>query len=137
LEPRELFHNDRIIVGTNTSFIFKYPGKESESPNAEKIKDIEIDWEYAQTELVDTMNKEKKLKIDEMEKERKKDGKLFRKLVHLLVESKIKNIEEKFQSEKSENETMIQKQKEEYEKKIRELEQRMKKVISVKILKNI
>jgi hypothetical protein len=69
-----LFHNDRIIFGTNTVFIFKYHAKENESPNAEKIKDAEIDWEYAQTELIDTMNKEKKIKLDEAERERRKEG---------------------------------------------------------------
>jgi flagellar biosynthesis GTPase FlhF len=111
-EERELFNNDRIIFGTNSTFIFKNPGFESE----EQVKDSDIDWEYAQTELVDTMNKEKKINLDEGNKERQKE-----------VEEKIKSIEEEYQKGKNETETTIKKQRDEFERKIQELENRNKK----------
>ena len=70
----KIYHNDRIIFGTNSIFVLKDHEKENESPNKDKIKVSEIDWEFAQTELVDTMNKEKKIKLEEMSKEREKEG---------------------------------------------------------------
>lgn len=54
--------------------MLKYLGKEDISPNAQKIKDHDIDWEFAQTELIDTIDREKKLKLEEMESIRQKEG---------------------------------------------------------------
>jgi len=73
-EKRELNHNDRIIIGTNSTFLLKLPGHEDESPNAEKLKDEQIDWEFAQSELIASMDEEKKIKLDEITKEREKEG---------------------------------------------------------------
>lgn len=70
----ELAHNDRIIIGTNTTFLVKYPGNEDESPNANRINDTEVDWEFAQTELVEALNKDSKIKLDEGDKEREIEG---------------------------------------------------------------
>ena len=70
----ELFHNDRIIVGTNAIFLLKYPGREEISPNAQKVKDHDIDWEYAQAELIDVIDDETKAKMDELESLRQKEG---------------------------------------------------------------
>ena len=52
----------------------KFPGKEDVSPNMGKVKDEEIDWEYAQTELIDVMNQEKRLITAEADKLREKEG---------------------------------------------------------------
>lgn len=114
----ELFHNDRIIVGTNAIFLFKYPAKQDISPNNQKIKTQELDWEFAQAELIATMDQEKKVKLDEMEGVRQKE-----------VEQKIQQIEEKFQMEKKQNEDSISRQKEEYDRKLKELEEKMKRAI--------
>ena len=50
----------------------KYPGKEDESPN--KLNETEVDWEFAQTELVEALNKDTKIKLEEGDKEREKEG---------------------------------------------------------------
>ena len=70
----ELFHNDRIIIGTNAIFLMKYPGKEDISPNLQKVKENDLDWEFAQAELIDTMDREKKIRLEELEKSRKREG---------------------------------------------------------------
>ena len=70
-----MFHNDRIIIGTNAIFLLKYHGKEDVSPNTQKIKDQELDWEFAQAELIDTIDREKKSKLEQLESLRKKEGK--------------------------------------------------------------
>ena len=49
-------------------------------------------------------------------------------MVMLLVEEKIKEIEDKYQSEKRENEDLITKQKSDFENKLKELEINMKRV---------
>jgi len=115
-EKKELNHNDRIIIGTNSTFLLKLPGHEDESPNADKLRDEQLDWEFAQSELIALMDEEKKLKLDELAKEREKE-----------VESKIKEIENQYQLQKSQNDNNINKQKEEYEKRLLELEEQMKK----------
>lgn len=43
---------DRIIIGTSTVFLFKYPGHESE------LKEHDIDFEFAMQEKIDTTKKE-------------------------------------------------------------------------------
>lgn len=116
----ELFHNDRIIIGTNAIFLFKYPGKEDVSRNGQKINAQELDWEFAQAELIATMDQEKKIQMQELEGIRQKE-----------VEQKISEIEDKFQQEKKLNDDAIKKQKEEYDRKLQELEEKMKKVIFV------
>ena len=72
---KNLYHNDRIIFGTNSIFLFKNPGKEKESPNT-NLNENDIDWEFAQKELVDTMNKLKKIQIEHSEKERQGESML-------------------------------------------------------------
>lgn len=116
----ELFHNDRIIVGTNAIFLFKYPGKEDLSSNGQKLNAQELDWEFAQAELIATMDQEKKIQMQELETTRQKE-----------VEQKILEIEDKFQQEKKLNDDTIQKQKEDYDRKLQELEEKMKKVIVI------
>jgi len=73
VQKRKLRHNDRIIFGTNSIFLFKNPGRESESADT-GLQDNEIDWEFAQKELVDTMNKLKKMQIEQSEKERQAES---------------------------------------------------------------
>jgi len=114
-EEKELFHNDRVVVGVGSVFVFKHPGKENISPNATLVKEEEIDWEYAQAELVATMDQEKKKKMKESEQLHEKE-----------VKEKIRLIEEKYQREKHEKEASIIRQKHEYEKKIQELENTMR-----------
>lgn len=43
----KIHHNDRIIFGSNSIFVMKNPEKAEESPNKEKIKGQDIDWEFA------------------------------------------------------------------------------------------
>ena len=56
----KIFHNDRLIFGTGSTFLFKYPGRESES----KWNEIDIDWEFAQRELLEKSEKIKKEQLE-------------------------------------------------------------------------
>lgn len=56
------------MFGTGSAFLFKYPGKEAESKNA-SIPDNDLDWEYAQSELL-----EKTEKIRKVEKEKEAES---------------------------------------------------------------
>ncbi len=71
-EEKELFHNDRLILGTNSFFLLKYPGAELLSPN--KTKGEEFDWEFAQAELVALTYREKQQKIVEAEMQQKRES---------------------------------------------------------------
>lgn len=75
LEEREMTHNDRLIIGTNSIFVVKYQAKRDEASGLQ-AKDEQIDWEFAQTELIDVMDEEKKIKIAESEQQRAKEGEL-------------------------------------------------------------
>merc|ERR1711988_846683 len=47
----ELRHLDRIIFGTSSVFIFKFPGHEDET-NTPGFKDTDVDWDMCQQELI-------------------------------------------------------------------------------------
>ena len=57
---KELFHNDRIIFGTNSIFLIKIPYMAITYSEG-----VEIDWEFAQKEVMSKENK-----IIHMENER-------------------------------------------------------------------
>jgi len=90
VQKNSIQHNDRIIFGTNSIFLFKNPGKETQSADT-NLQNSDIDWEFAQKELVDTMNKLKKTQIEENEKERQAE-----------MEVKIKQVQEVYKKEKEE-----------------------------------
>jgi hypothetical protein len=48
--------------------LFKYPDRASDSPN-DQIKEEALDYEYAQSELHETISKENKIKIEDNAKE--------------------------------------------------------------------
>jgi hypothetical protein len=114
LQKKQIFHHDRLIIGTNSIFLFKYPGRETESPNA-TVDENDIDWEFAQKEISSTMNKLKKMQNEQSEKEREVE-----------VLSKIKEVEDTFKKQQEQKEELFMKQKEEFERKIKELEVKRK-----------
>ena len=67
---QELHHNDRLIFGTNTAFLVKIPGEnmiEQEVP-------MELDWEFAQKELMSKLEKNKKLEFEQYEQAKSQEG---------------------------------------------------------------
>ena len=67
----ELHHNDRLIFGTNTVFLVKLPGKEEQG---EQDLPMELDWDFAQKELMSKLEKNKKLEFEEYEKAKSQEG---------------------------------------------------------------
>ena len=70
-----MFHNDRLVIGVGSVFVFKNPGKEELSPHP--VHDEEIDWEYAQAELIATMDQENKKKTREAEQQQERESTTF------------------------------------------------------------
>lgn len=64
-------HNDRLIFGTNSIYLVKIPDQaenvDSELPN-------ELDWEFAQKELLSNIEKTKKIEFEHLEKIRELEG---------------------------------------------------------------
>ena len=97
-----LKNRDRIIFGTNTIMIFmeKSDGKDI----------FEIDWEMAQTEFQQELEKQKKVEEEENEKKKKEE-----------YESLKQKLETKYNQDKEEIETKMNKQLKEYQEKINEM----------------
>ena len=72
----ELKHNDRLIFGTNTIYLVKIPNK---IEHADPDLPVEIDWEFAQKELLSKIEKSRKHEYDELEKIRQTEGKKEKK----------------------------------------------------------
>ena len=53
----ELKHNDRVIIGTQGAFLIKIPGT---APRPDTPEEYNIDWEFAQKELTNELEKFKK-----------------------------------------------------------------------------
>ena len=70
----ELHHNDRLIFGTNTVFLVKIQGKEEQG---EQDLPMELDWDFAQKELMSKLEKNKKLEFEEFEKAKSQEGLSF------------------------------------------------------------
>lgn len=69
-------HNDRIVFGTASTFLFKYPGREGEiSESKEGGATGEYDWEFAQRELLEKTEKIKKQQLELFEKEKEAESK--------------------------------------------------------------
>lgn len=60
-----------MIFGTNTVFLVKIPGKED---IGEQDLPIELDWDFAQKELMSKLEKNKKLEFEEYEKAKSQEG---------------------------------------------------------------
>ena len=97
-----LRNKDRIIFGTNTIMIYmeKSDGKDI----------FEIDWECAQTEFQQELEKQKKLEEEENEKKKKEE-----------YESLKQKLELKYNQDKEEIETKMNLQLKEYQDKINEM----------------
>ena len=97
-----LRNKDRIIFGSNTIMIFmeKSDGKDI----------FEIDWECAQTEFQQELEKQKKLEEEENEKKKKEE-----------YESLKQKLELKYNQDKEEIETKMNLQLKEYQDKINEM----------------
>lgn len=67
----ELHHNDRLIFGTNNVFLVKIPGKEDQ---CDQDLPSELDWDFAQKELMSKLEKNKKLEFEEYEKAKSQEG---------------------------------------------------------------
>jgi len=109
-ENTKLCHNDRIVFGSNVVFLFKYPGRESES----KIgPDQEIDWEFAQKE-----------KMNITEKVQKEIQEMLQKKYNEENEKKIKEVETKYQEDRKKVENEMGKLRNEYESKLKEFQEK-------------
>ena len=97
-------HNDRIIFGTGSVFVFEDPENKQDSRVPEGQ---EVDWEYATKELNDVLNKEK----DEEAKRQKEED-----------DAKLKEMQAKFEEENKVKEEEMKRQREEYEQRMRDLE---------------
>ena len=101
-EGQILNNKDRIIFGTNTIMIYmeKSDGKDI----------FEIDWESAQTEFQQEIEKQKKIEEEENEKKKKEE-----------YESLKQSLELKYNKDKKEIETKMNLQLKEYQDKINEM----------------
>ena len=90
LEKKTLDHNDRVVFGTGSAFLFKHPGKETKSRNA-KFAETDLDWEFAQSEIVDKIEKTRRIKFEQFELEKKAESNSFsfltRAKAYLLIHS--------------------------------------------------
>ncbi|EAR96121.2 kinesin motor catalytic domain protein (macronuclear) [Tetrahymena thermophila SB210] len=108
----ELYHMDRIVFGTNSTFLVIIPnGKQREGDVLPK----EIDWEFAQEEI--SKKSDKLINKNAQNKELELREETIRKL---------KEFEQQRLQEKEENEVKINEQKLIYEQKLVELEGKMK-----------
>ncbi|KAL4504232.1 hypothetical protein ABPG72_021070 [Tetrahymena utriculariae] len=108
----ELYHMDRIVFGTNSTFLVIIPnGKQRDGDVLPK----EIDWEFAQEEI--SKKSEKLINKNTQNKEQELREETLRKL---------KEFEQQRLQEKEENEVKIKEQKLIYEQKLVELEGKMK-----------
>lgn len=98
----KLGHNDRIVFGAASMFVFRVPGEKD---------DLSIDYEMAQDEVNAELKaeQEKKMEQDRLEEE-----------------AKLKEIEEKYEQQRKEEEAKQQAEREEQERKIKELEEKLK-----------
>lgn len=107
----KLNHNDRIVFGAASVFIFRLPGKD---------EDPAIDYEMAQDEVNAALKAQQEAK---MEEERKEE------------EAKLREIEEKFEKERKKAEEEQKREKEEQQARIKELEEKLKKESEVSEIK--
>ena len=101
-DGQALKNKDRIIFGTNTIMIYM------EKSDGKDIYDI--DWECAQTEFQQEMEKQKKIEEEENEKKKKEE-----------YESLKQSLELKYNKDKKEIETKMNLQLKEYQEKINEM----------------
>eukprot|EP00742_Colponemidia_sp_Colp-10_P006091 GILJ01006518.1.p1 GENE.GILJ01006518.1~~GILJ01006518.1.p1 ORF type:complete len:1181 (-),score=265.27 GILJ01006518.1:214-3756(-) len=118
--PATLYHGDRIIFGSNSVFLFKYPSKADEHSDRLPRPISEMDWEFAQKEYTTvqglTKNIDEKNAEIELEETRKQEE----------MERKLKEIEVAAKREKEEAEAAMAQQRAEFERKLKEMEERMK-----------
>jgi hypothetical protein len=75
-KERQLAHLDRLIIGTNAYFLVKIPGA-PELNNAINVE--EVDCDFAQRELMQKSEELKKIRNQNMERQRQKEGDQFDK----------------------------------------------------------
>lgn len=64
-------HNDRLIFGTNSIYLVKIP---DQAENTDSELPSELDWEFAQKELLSNIEKTKKIEFEHLEKMRELQG---------------------------------------------------------------
>ena len=97
-----LSSKDRITFGTNTILVYM---KESDGKDV-----LEIDWETAQMELQQEIEKNNKIQEEENEKRKEEEFKILKK-----------GLEEEYEKKKNEMEEQIKLQQKEYEEKLKEM----------------
>ena len=107
-EGQIIKNKDRIIFGTNTILIYM------KSSKGDDIYDI--DWETAQREYQNEIEKQNKREKEEFEKRKKDEMNLLKK-----------NLEEKYEKEKKEAEEIFKKKMEEYQSKLKEMNENVEK----------
>jgi hypothetical protein len=107
-EGKIIKNKDRIIFGTNTILIYM------KSSKGDDIYDI--DWETAQREYQNEIEKQNKREKEEFEKRKKDEMNLLKK-----------NLEEKYEKEKKEVEEIFKKKMEEYQSKLKEMNENAEK----------
>ncbi|EGR27406.1 kinesin motor domain protein [Ichthyophthirius multifiliis] len=112
-EKIRLFNNDRIIFGTNSTFLIIIPGEQDR--NNGKIIPKDIDWEFAQDEISKNIELNNNQEQQQYEKDIKEQ-----------LSNKFKDIETKLNSEKQENQDKIDFQKQLYEIKINQLSDKLR-----------
>ena len=112
-----LENKDRIVFGTNSIMIFM---------QSSDGKDFyEIDWEKAQYELQEEIEKSNKIQIEEIEKKKQEEFRLLKKGLEEEYEKKRNEMEEELKKKSEEFQNQINKMKENEEKK--QLEKMQKK----------
>lgn len=109
----ELRHLDRIIFGTSSVFIFKFPGHEDEG-NSPALKQSDVDWEYCQTEL---MKYNQDLGKEEVENEDKLKE----------IENLRKDMEDRQSKDRKQMEDELRRERESYDTRLKNFE--MKKTL--------